>query len=94
MTLNCVASALSWVSIGAGLLSAILWMRAATASVRSVRPDAHYRDGTTVQGGVDYFQTVAIQARWNKFAAATASMAAACATASAAIVHVAGSHTH
>ncbi len=64
-------------SIFAGLLSAVLWTRAATAVVRDSRPDNHYRDGSTVTGGTDFFATARPQATWNRWAAFAAATAAA-----------------
>jgi hypothetical protein len=64
------------IAITAGLLSAFLWARSAMAVVRSDRPDNHYRDATTIVGGIDFFATVKISSTWNRWAAITAAVAA------------------
>lgn len=85
MTLICVSKGLSLLSIFAGLFSALFWTRAATVSVRSSRPDNHYRDGQTVHGGTDFFQTATLQAKWNRWAAVAAAIAATAAAVAQAI---------
>lgn len=86
MCLSTAAKFLNAIAVAVGALSAFLWTRSAMVVVRSNRPDNHYRDGSTISGGTDFFATARLQAKWNRWAAAAAAVAAL-AQVGAAVIH-------
>lgn len=71
-----LAQGMNYASVVLGMVSAFLWTRSATVRVRSEREDGTYVDGSVVDGGNNFYATARAQARWNRWAAATAALAA------------------
>lgn len=69
---------LTVVTVILGVVSALLWWRSATVAIphHHAKQDGIYHDGSISVAGLDFLQTATAQARWNKWAACTAALAA------------------
>ena len=80
MTINAAVVALNFSAAVGALVAASLWYRSATVKVsHKDEPDASgmYPGAIVVDEDTDFISTAAAQAKWSKYAAAAAAIAAA-----------------